>query len=185
MNRHTGAHDVVERVTIQEASRRLGKSEKTIRRWVHQEKLHPVTIEGKFLFAVQELKDVLEAEKPGPTPEERIEALQAEVDALEQRVSELERKLDELSAGQKPYAIKTSRPRILRETASEQPAGETVTARKFAEDHGFTRWRMDGWIRDGEIKATPKTYGNKIQYVLTVEQQQAALDFWQSLEGSE
>jgi excisionase family DNA binding protein len=86
-----------EYVNIMEAARRCGVSDKTIRRWIHAQKLraqfpHPNRCE----IAISDLEPFL----PGHLPGQSEEPLENRVAALECQVQALQRQVQQVLAGQ-------------------------------------------------------------------------------------
>lgn len=101
----------VKYVNIVEAARRCGVSDKTIRRWIHAQKLparfpHPNRCE----IAISDLEPFL----PGHLPGQSEESLEIRVITLEQQVQVLERQVQQLltrSAVSKAQPSSSQRPR--------------------------------------------------------------------------
>jgi excisionase family DNA binding protein len=97
----------MEYVNIMEAARRCGVSDKTIRRWIHAQKLrahfpHPNRCE----IAVSDLEPFL----PGQAPGQDEELVESRVAVLERQVQALERQMQQvLSKIEHPSALRNRR----------------------------------------------------------------------------
>lgn len=173
----------VELTTAQIAAK-VGVSERTIQRWIAKGTLtarpsrsavHYFGARPKNRYWVDE--DQLAA-LATETPDDLAE-LKTQVAALTRRVEELERQAQEEST--RPKA------RMLRPVSAyyhvdqDDQGSELTLARTFAEVHGFTRDRMAGWIKRGEVQTTPVNYGSQgqTQHKLTPSQEQAIIAFWE------
>jgi excisionase family DNA binding protein len=122
----------MEYVNIMEAARRCGVSDKTIRRWIHAQKLrahfpHPNRCE----IAVSDLEPFL----PGQAPGQGEEPVENWVAVLERRVQALERQMQQvLSSVETPRTERPSAPRN-RHSATGPLPRRLVSALAFAELH--------------------------------------------------
>jgi HAMP domain-containing protein len=99
-----------EYITIAEAARRIGLSDKTIRRAIHAGKLaarypHP----NKAEILITDLQDwyALQHVRPGET-QNRIEALETRVSQLENELQALRRQMEDLLSAKKKASPKTA-----------------------------------------------------------------------------
>lgn len=110
-------------VTLHEASHLSGVSEKTLRRWIHDEQhKHPLRTKtdrhGRYLVAVDDL----------PEREAEPEAPAGELDALRRRVAGLERRLADLEARQRVGAQRRPQVPATDDAASLQPPESPLNA---------------------------------------------------------
>lgn len=80
-------------ITIQEAARRLGKSEKTLRRWVHDDKIPARMVEGRYVFTESDIeahRGTQETQVGYDDLIERIEVLEATVARLEASIEQVQ-----------------------------------------------------------------------------------------------
>jgi len=132
-----------EYVNIMEAARRCGVSDKTIRRWIHAQKLraqfpHPNRCE----IAISDLEPFL----PGHLPGQGEEPLENRVAALERQVQALERQVQQLLA--RPGASREQRPspsRKHRSTTGPLPR-HLVSVLAFAELHRIPQQKVHAHI---------------------------------------
>ncbi len=167
-----------EYINIGEAARRLGVSEKTVRRWVKESHKLPGKIEqGRYVFAVSDLEALAQASLP-PETDKRIEALEYRIAELETRVGTVEALYQaleeqlETKAARPPvrihrppraeYTVKTEEEK---EEAPAQPAGEKralsanlVVAATYAKQHGIAPTTLQKAMTDGRLKAIPGTW---------------------------
>lgn len=95
----------VEYVNIMEAARRCGVSDKTIRRWIHAQKLRAHFPQpNRCEIEMSDLEPFL----PGQLPGQGEEPLEDRVAALERQVQALERQVQQVLSG--PGASKAERP---------------------------------------------------------------------------
>lgn len=122
----------MEYVNIMEAARRCQVSDKTIRRWIHAQKLRARFPQpNRCEIAVSDLEPFL----PGQLPGQGEEPLEDRVASLERQVQALERQVQQVLS--KPGASKAERPSALRKRRS--PTGplprHLVSVPAFAELH--------------------------------------------------
>lgn len=122
----------MEYVNIMEAARRCGVSDKTIRRWIHAQKLRAHFPQpNRCEIAVSDLEPFLPEQVPGQGEEaleSRLAALECQVQALERQMQQVLSRL-EASRGERPSA---SRKRHV--TTGPLP-GHLVSVLAFAELH--------------------------------------------------
>jgi excisionase family DNA binding protein len=138
-----------EYVNVMEAARRCGVSDKTIRRWIHAEKL-PARFPqpNRCEIAVSDLAEFL----PGHLPRQRDESLAARVIALECQVQALEQQMQHLLSGQETSSTQhpsTSRKRQL--TTGPLPR-HLISVSAFAELHRIPEQKVHAHI---EISLLP------------------------------
>jgi hypothetical protein len=137
------------RIDITEASRRLAKSDRTLRRWFHKGKLNAMLAEdGRLYFDSTEI-DKLLAAAPHELP------LTARLEALEKRVQELERLVEDLgTTGAQAIApvITRVRPAPTAQEKSDLPA-DLIPASPFAAQHGIAESTFKKAIAAGRIAA--------------------------------
>jgi len=93
----------VEYVNIMEAARRCGVSDKTIRRWIHAQKLQAQFPQpNRCEIAISDLEPFLPGQGEEPL-ENRVAALERQVQALERQVQQVLSR-PEASRGQRPSA---------------------------------------------------------------------------------
>ncbi len=96
MREEVGGRFMMEYVNIMEAARRCGVSDKTIRRWIHAEKLRAhFPLPNRCEIAISDLEPFLPGQMPGQSAEpleDRVKALEQQVQALEQQVRQLHSK---------------------------------------------------------------------------------------------
>ena len=152
-------------ITLIQAGALLGKSERTIQRWIQAKKLPALRLkDGSYRVKVEDLERF---------QQQSDETMLARIEVLEQDVAELKRLVTALSVPRPTPPI--SKPQHL--IPIVHPA-TIVSARSFAEKHGISRDRMANWIKRGEITATPEPHGDTIQQNLTLEQQAEAIAYW-------
>lgn len=192
-------------LTAEQAAKRLGRTERTIRRWIEDGKLaafHPTFGRtGKFLIEEAEVERLAgelaqyeQPAEPGPGPED-ITSLVERMTQLEQRVRSLE---DALLLTVTPYGEASpellqqateARTRTRRVTAAEPPVelpSGSLLLKDFAEKHGVNRRTFEDQVKKGIageqvatlVFANPKR-ADEVKRWLTPEQQRAAIDFWQ------
>lgn len=193
-------------INATEAARRLGVSEKTVRRWIKQERLtafHPRGYKNRLAIAEQDVEalaqEIAELVEQGPGPgapvdTERLAALERRVEALE---SQLERLVTALAgtpgkAAQSPLerATGASIPTVSKGHPAaapvDLPAG-SISIGEFAARHGvndrtFRDQVTKGLKRTGErIEATERPKPNRpgeVERWLTPAQQSGAIQFW-------
>lgn len=172
-----------EKLSVTQIAARIGMSERTALRWLHDGKLSATRLDdGKWLMMTEDLERVSPSEKIDGL-ERRIEQLAQRVDKRDERIEVLEQEIElfksriEALETQK-QAAPVSRP-VVRATTQHVTLGEAVPTRTFAEMHEVTRWSMEGWINRHEVETTPTNRGSKIQHTLNLEQQAAMIHFWQ------
>jgi predicted DNA-binding transcriptional regulator AlpA len=133
----------VEYVNIMEAARRCGVSDKTIRRWIHAEKLRARFPQpNRCEIAVSDLVPFLPGHLPGQGEkplESRVAALERQVQALEQQVQLMLTR----SAASRTQRSSTSRKRQL--TTGPLP-GHLVSVRAFAELHRIPEQKVHAHV---------------------------------------
>ena len=181
-------------ITIAEAARRLGKSEKTLRRMVHSGKLtarYPVS--NRAEIAISDI----EAMSRQSVQIETEAALTERIERLERQVIELQAMIAALSAPASAF-----RPRAREIAASPSPLpgldaprsapspghlaqgipGDTIRVINFARVHGMSPDTVKFQIAHNHLDAlevpNPSRPGEKIRY-FTIEQQRRAVELWQ------
>lgn len=144
----------MDELDIEEAAKRLGRSTKTIRRWVHTNRINYRVQDGKYLFSL----DDLEAKRTKESPD-RLDnwALLERIEALEKHMEELEQKLEQRLAVLKPLAAEyqTSKPAPPRPTRlvhnGGQLPGGLVSFRSFADLHNVAQSTAQRAIEYGRL----------------------------------
>jgi len=132
-------------MTIQEAAKRLGKSEATIRRWIKQGKLESTLIDGKYSIEESALDAYANSEKRVDNAYANMEAdqlrrqneeLLRQVSSQQERISKLE---EQLESERQRYHTAAERHDIIvmqmtRQTETQQKLLE------YHEDPWYRRW---------------------------------------------
>ena len=143
----------VEYVNIMDAARRCGVSDKTIRRWIHAEKL-PARFPqpNRCEIAVGDLEPFL----PGHVPGHREESLEDRVAALERQVQALERQVQQLLT--RSATSRTQRPssRRPRESTTGPLPRHLLSVLAFAELHRIPEQKVQAHV---EISLLPVLRG--------------------------
>ncbi len=128
----------MEYVTIMEAARRCQVSDKTIRRWIHADKLSArFPQSNRSEIAVSDLEPFLPRHPPGPVQEAAIES---RIAVLEHRVQELEQQVQWLLS--RPEAPRAKRP-SRRETRTTGPLSKhLVPLLAFANRHNVAESKV-------------------------------------------
>ncbi|MBV9691666.1 MAG: helix-turn-helix domain-containing protein [Ktedonobacteraceae bacterium] len=138
-----------EYVNIMEAARRCGVSDKTIRRWIHAQKLRAQFPQpNQCKIAISDLEPFL----PGHLPGQSEESLESRVATLECQVQALERQVQQLLS--RPGASKEQRPAASRKrhaTTGPLPR-HLVSVLAFAELHRIPQQKVHTHI---EINLLP------------------------------
>ncbi len=187
-------------LTATQAAQRLGKSEKTIRRWIDEKRLpafHPQGRKNRLAIAEQDIdklaQELAEYEQPAApiSSEQDTTALVERMTELERRVTELEQRLARATMPTAPTAVaeqdsatRTRAPRVITPTAAptDIPPG-SVHMRDFAEHHGVNAATFRDHITSGNVPALtiPKlNRPREVERWLTPDQQQQAIDYWRS-----
>lgn len=77
-------------MTIQEAAKRLSKSESTVRRWIREAKLTATKVKGVWNIPDELVNDYLNNQSTGGSMEGAIQQLRTENQYLKERIQELE-----------------------------------------------------------------------------------------------
>jgi len=179
-------------LTATQAASRLGKSEKTIRRWIDEKRLpafHPQGRKNRLAIAEQDVdklaQELAEYEQPA-AQEQDVSALVERVDTLEQRLSELEQRINQALTGAPSMASHTRRERAAQPattaSSADLPPG-SVHMRDFAEHHGVNVATFRDHITSGYVPALTIPKPNRPKEVerwLTPDMQQAAIDYWKA-----
>lgn len=134
---------ITEYVNIMEAARRCGVSDKTIRRWIHAQKLRAQFPQpNRCEIAISDLEPFL----PGHLPGQGEEPLESRVAALERQVQELERQMQQLLS--RPGASKTERspPSRKRHSTTGPLPRHLVSVLAFAELHRIPEQKVHAHI---------------------------------------
>jgi DNA-binding transcriptional MerR regulator len=138
-----------EYVNIMEAARRCGVSDKTIRRWIHAQKLrarfpHPNRCE----IAVSDLVPFL----PGQAPGQGEESLESRVATLERQVQALERQVQQLLTRSATSRAERPSSRCSRERTTGPLPRHLVSVLAFAELHRIPEQKVQAHV---EISLLP------------------------------
>ena len=186
-------------ISATEAARRLGKSERTIRRWVIEGRItgfHPHGHKNRLAIAEQDVEALAQEQAelaPSPGPAERdaayVRSLEQRIDALESQVERLVRIIDimsEAALAPSERATEAHIPIARAETPApvELPRG-SLLIKDFAAMHGvnprtFYDQVIKG-IRGERVAATERPKPNRpgeVERWLTPEQQSGAIQFW-------
>ncbi len=147
-----------EYVNIMEAARRCGVSDKTIRRWIHAQKLRArFPQSNRCEIAVSDLEPFL----PGHPSGHQLEPLESRVATLEQQVQALERQVQQFLA--RSAAGKTGRPssRRSQERTSGPLPRHLVPVLAFAELHRIPEQKVLTHI---EISLLPVQRGTWVDH---------------------
>lgn len=101
-------------ITLQEACRRLDRSEKTLRRWIHTGKLTYRMEEGRFMLSVDDIEALRQ-----PVVSESYILLSKRIEGLESRLDVIEQRLD-------GFASLVTTPQPSKDMAIAQNSSETV-----------------------------------------------------------
>lgn len=127
-----GERNTVEYVNIMEAARRCGVSDKTIRRWIHAEKLRARFPQpNRCEIAVSDLDAFL----PGHLSGQSAEPLESRVARLERQVQALERQVQQLLTRSATERAERSSSRRSRERTTGPLPRHLVPVLAFAELH--------------------------------------------------
>ena len=131
-------------VNIVEAARRLGVSDKTVRRWIHAGKLHAHFPEkNRCEIAVCDLEPFL----PGHLSRHASESMDLRIAELERRVQELESLVQDLQ--QKQERPKTHRASRARERTTGPLPRHLVSLFVFAQQHNVAEQKVQAAIKMG------------------------------------
>ncbi len=196
-------------LTAVEAARRLGKTERTVRRWIDEGKLHARHIAKNRLGISEDDIDALAqelAQYEESAPAENGQALAARIEQLESRVSQLETALAALLSpvAQEPLTYSPAyHDRLIREpqapgapvrkgrpaiasaasvTPGDLPPG-SLSHKDFAERHGMSARTFRDQIDSGKVDAITRPKPNRpgeYERWLTPDQQRQALAFWRA-----
>lgn len=189
-------------LTATQAASRLGKSEKTIRRWIDQGRLvahHPQGRKNLLAIAESDVEKLAQEQEQYTQPEDqasledRVQQLEQEVRdirSLTDRVAALEQSLERLALqlNQGLPAIAPARPRIMRPAAAAYTVSTPVDIprgslphRDFAERHGVNPNTFRDHVIKGLVPAVSRPKANRpreIERWLSPEQQRDAIAFW-------
>ncbi len=101
-------------LTIEEARKRLGISDSTMRRWIRQGKIKPQEIAHRYYFSEQDITRLLPKRSQDNALSQRISILEQEVIQLRERVDLLE------------HAQRTVAPSISKNSVSTRPERYTT-----------------------------------------------------------
>lgn len=193
-------------LTAAESARRLQVSDKTIQRWIAEQKLSALHV-AKNRLAIPESEIERIARERGQiwSPDQGQDDIKERLAQLEKRMQRLEDQLaninrasrtalqpsvpDEMIESTSPtiHAVKngsTTQKNTVEQTHEDIPAG-SILARYFAEQHGVNARTFSDHIKKGihgEQVATVKRQKpgrtRETEHWLTPEQQQHALAFW-------
>jgi excisionase family DNA binding protein len=163
-----------EYVNIMEAARRCGVSDKTIRRWIHAQKLRAhFPQSNRCEIAVSDLEPFL----PGHPPGQSEEPLESRVATLERQVQALERQVQQFLTGS---AIgRTERPssRRPREHTTGPLPRHLVSALAFAELHRIPEQKVLAHIEISLLRVHRGTWtdhdGQLVTLALDAKERQA------------
>lgn len=144
-------------VNIMEAARRCQVSDKTIRRWIHAQKLPAQFPQpNRCEIAISDLEPFL----PGQMPRQSEQELESRVATLEHQVQRLERQLEDLlsTAGSKTPRSSSQRPR--ERTTGPLPS-QFVSVLAFAELHHIPEQKV---LTHSEISLLPVRRGTWIDH---------------------
>lgn len=176
-------------ITIAEAARRLGKSEKTLRRMVHSGKLtarYPVSNRAEIAIS-----DIEALSRQGVQVETEA-AIAGRVERLERQVIELQATIERLSAPGAPVARQRITARTLPDLDAPRSApvvsgvqgipDGAVRVVDFARAHTMNEGTVKTQVYAGHLDAIAvdnlSRPGEKIRY-FTIEQQRRAVELWQ------
>ena len=175
----------MEELSTTQIAARIGRSERTAQRYIASGKLKAVPLaNNRYAVESADLEALLlptHGEPADTGTRLRLDVLEYQVDNLQRRVATLEsHQAIQQEQGSTIPIPPTHAPQIepQRETEGMLPGGY-ITARKFAQNHGFSRDRMETWIRLKAFETTPTPYGKLTQHILSVEQQQGVIRYWQ------
>jgi transposase-like protein len=172
-----------------EVARRLGKTDKTVRQWIKDGKLHAVHISSKEL-GIEE-SDVLRLARhigvdlPGPASSETGET--ERINRLEQEIARLRAELDTLRRSWRDLPVLAEQTQVTLGNVVSTLPNNSVDVHTFAAMHGIVNRGtvkhhymvgIDGDLLDVTALAIPNRPG-QYSRSLTSEQQRAALDYWQ------
>ncbi len=188
-------------LTIEEAKKRLGVSDSTLRRWMRKGKIKAQLIEHRYYFRAEDVDRLLPKQKDTDALSQRlgnaeanIETLHQETAKLRQEIEDLKTAVQELSQRAQRHEKTTMKEKAVsspvkrdtdQHTAVSAPAGDTIAATLFAEQHGVNRRTM------GDYLAGKNQWNDRIDSIvigrsgpnpvhgLTPAQQYAAIDFFQ------
>lgn len=197
-------------LTAVEAARRLGKTERTVRRWIDEGKLHARHIARNRLGILEDDVDALAqelAQYEESTPAESGQAL----DAALARIEQLERKVEQLETAlaallspvaqesftytitpheqliREPGApVRKGRPAVTSSATLAAPGDlppGSISHKDFAERHGMSARTFRDQIDSGKVAAITRPKPNRpgeFERWLTPDQQRQALTFWRA-----
>ncbi len=133
----------MEYVNIMEAARRCGVSDKTIRRWIHAEKLRARFPQpNRCEIAVSALEPFL----PGHLSGQSTEPLERRLDILERQVQALEQQVQQLLMRSATSRTERSSSRGRRESTTGPLPGHLVSILAFAELHRIPEQKVQTHI---------------------------------------
>ena len=174
-------------VTVIEAAKLAGRSQRTIRRWIKSGKLKAQQVTpNHYAIKVADLYSVT-----GRDPLEvsallgRVEILEALQKEQQAQIQESGRQLDALMSERQPSSpIHTTPPspkpqerNQVHQTPGGLPFG-SVPLNQFAEAHNISHEALQDQVRAGELDATPASYGKRTQHWLSPEQQEKLIHEW-------
>lgn len=195
-------------LSVEQAAKRLKKTDRTIRRWIQEGKLaasHPTHVRtDKYLIeasAVEQLATALAKEQPEQEHEDQDQdtsSLESRVEQLEQRLEKLEQVILRLGTPEptivgrnslRPYTA--SRPSRKRATIATETPGtpddipvDALFSKDFAELHGVNERTFRDHIDKGHVPAIKRPKVNRpheSERWLTPEDQQRAIAYWQEI----
>lgn len=144
----------MDELDIEQAAKRLGRSTKTIRRWVHANRINYHVRDGKYLFSLEDL----EAKRTEASPDRMDNlALLERIETLEKRVEELEHQAQKQPAVLRPAPApyETSRPAPPRPTRLVHDGGALpeglISFRSMAKAHNIAESTAQRAIESGRL----------------------------------
>ena len=175
-----------------QAAKRIGVSDKTIRRWLKEGKISAIRTENNQLMIPEseveahrrQRAQFVQSEEGQDTPSHD----QTDITALAAKVAELEQEVRTLKQGNLPIVEQAPIPPISTPSIAAIPQTEVVQIRNvahsegtmllkdFAEISGIPFRTLHNWISAGKIEVVPRnrTHGGGIEYLISPEEQEKA-----------
>lgn len=194
-------------ISATEAAKRLGVSEKTIRRWIDEKRLaafHPHGYKNRLAIAEQDVEQLAKERAEFETPGHKQGPAKEDVSSLAKEVERQRRDIVDLQVtvaaleqlyykmqGQTPVtAIEASleplqthieaTKRIRTPKAARPPVEGAIEYWQFAKSHGVNRVTFRDQITKGSKRSGEQVEAMRVndKLWLTPDQQQAAIEYW-------
>ena len=172
---------MIEELTAAQIAARIGVSERTIQRYIGDNKLPTKRLaHNKYAIDSNDIDDMRLPEHHNEIT--RIEQIEQKVQTLEHRIVQLEAEILLLKSSTPTKTTMTTQQKVLRPVNIEYkegtPGESVLSARQFAERHGLSRDRMETMIKRSAFETTLTPFGGRTQHNLTIEQQANVIAYW-------